>query len=374
MTAKPFYIYKLISSIDRKPFYVGKGCGKRMYDHYAKRTHRSTTSSHTNELLKNKINKLVESGGHIVYHSRHVANEAVAFDLERRLIAKYGRRDIKTGILCNMTNGGEGVSGYRRTEQWRKQCSEQQRAKARPIDQYTKDGAFIRTWLHYKEACAATGADASGITRCCNQKLISAGGFRWTWSGDRLQDIVRRKRGPGRRYGVPVYQFALDGTYVAKHDSLILAGKAVGKHANTILECCKLRSNTAGGFRWSYKQDIIPTTTGTVFQYNLSGMFIRNHITHKSASIASGIEVDYIQRALRDGSTAGGFYWTNGNVPELKQKVTTGKPIQQLTKDGTVVATFPSTRQAIIKTGIKGISNCVSGLAKTAGGFAWQSA
>ena len=35
----------------------------------------------------------------------------IAFELEIKLIAKYGRRDLKTGTLCNLTDGGEGAAG-----------------------------------------------------------------------------------------------------------------------------------------------------------------------------------------------------------------------------------------------------------------------
>lgn len=38
--------------------------------------------------------------------------EQEAFDKEIELIKKYGRRDLDEGSLTNLTNGGEGMSGY----------------------------------------------------------------------------------------------------------------------------------------------------------------------------------------------------------------------------------------------------------------------
>src|SRR5262249_9863732 len=37
--------------------------------------------------------------------------EAAAFRYEKTLILKYGRRDLGTGTLCNLTDGGEGAAG-----------------------------------------------------------------------------------------------------------------------------------------------------------------------------------------------------------------------------------------------------------------------
>ena len=42
-------------------------------------------------------------------------NEAV--ELEMILISHYGRKDNNTGILCNMTDGGEGSYGRKQTQE-----------------------------------------------------------------------------------------------------------------------------------------------------------------------------------------------------------------------------------------------------------------
>jgi hypothetical protein len=50
-------------------------------------------------------------------------NEADALQLEILLIHLYGRIDIKTGNLRNRTSGGDGVSGYKHSDESRKQMS-----------------------------------------------------------------------------------------------------------------------------------------------------------------------------------------------------------------------------------------------------------
>ena len=52
-----------------------------------------------------------------------------ACEIERELIAHYGRKDLGTGILRNLTDGGDGVPGYKYTKEVREKMSEAQRGK-----------------------------------------------------------------------------------------------------------------------------------------------------------------------------------------------------------------------------------------------------
>lgn len=103
---KLFYVYQLRAENEILPFYIGKGLGQRINYHFKKCNLKGRT------LKENKINSLNNQKIKILREKLFESeNELLCLNLECFLICIYGRRDIKTGILCNHTDGGEGVSG-----------------------------------------------------------------------------------------------------------------------------------------------------------------------------------------------------------------------------------------------------------------------
>jgi len=89
---------------DYEPFYVGKGKGKRYYDHIKRRKSYKTPAA-------KKVCSLVENGTIptiLIYEDG--LNSANAFELEINMIKTIGRRDLGIGPLLNLTDGGDGVS------------------------------------------------------------------------------------------------------------------------------------------------------------------------------------------------------------------------------------------------------------------------
>lgn len=114
-TPGKFYVYVYLDPRPGKglqPIYVGKGTVDldRASYHWERRC--------VNPFLQNVLDKIRAAG--LVPQITIVAymeDEEEAFAMERDLIAKYGRRDLRTGSLCNLTEGGQGTAGLKYSEE-----------------------------------------------------------------------------------------------------------------------------------------------------------------------------------------------------------------------------------------------------------------
>jgi hypothetical protein len=89
----------------RQPFYVGKGNIKNG------RAFKHLRFGSKNPLFARVLKKLKDAGMEpIIEIVEQFDDEEEAFSTERALIKEYGRRDLGTGNLANMTDGGDGNS------------------------------------------------------------------------------------------------------------------------------------------------------------------------------------------------------------------------------------------------------------------------
>ncbi len=103
-----YYVYQYLRE-DNTPYYIGKGKDNRAW------------APHTTI-------KLPKDKSRIVLVTEHLS-EKQAHDLEIELIAKYGRKDLGTGILHNKTNGGDGSSGSKVSPETRAKMSSARKGK-----------------------------------------------------------------------------------------------------------------------------------------------------------------------------------------------------------------------------------------------------
>lgn len=110
-----FYVYAYLRSSESQhgkrntPYYIGKGCRDR-----------ATSKCRT-------IPKPSDAA-YIVYVQEGLT-EKEAFSLEKYCIALYGRIDNETGILRNLSDGGDGPSGAIHSEETRRKRAEAGRGR-----------------------------------------------------------------------------------------------------------------------------------------------------------------------------------------------------------------------------------------------------
>jgi hypothetical protein len=90
---KIFYTYLWLRE-DGTPYYVGKGCGCRAFKSQGRRQNVHPPADKSRVLIQDFL------------------CEQDAFAAEIFLISYYGRKDLGTGCLVNLTEGGEGASGH----------------------------------------------------------------------------------------------------------------------------------------------------------------------------------------------------------------------------------------------------------------------
>lgn len=109
-----YYLYRHIRTDKGEPFYIGIGTKNedKIYNSFVSEYSRAF-SKHSRRYMWNRIVEKTPYEVEILLESN---DYEFIKQKEIEFIALYGRRDIKTGILCNLTDGGEGSNGYKHSE------------------------------------------------------------------------------------------------------------------------------------------------------------------------------------------------------------------------------------------------------------------
>ena len=129
--------------------------------------------------------------------------------------------------------------------------------KSPTVDQYDKNGKFIKQWPHLIDASKELKIDSSSIIKVIKGKRVRAGGFVWRYKDEpfakyRTTDKHTTPKNYVSKSKKPVAQFSKDGELINKYDSLKTASKNTNIDDSSIGAVCNNKRKTAGGYVWKF--------------------------------------------------------------------------------------------------------------------------
>ena len=220
------YVYRHIRLDKNEPFYIG----------IAKTDRRLISKQNRNKHWHNIVNKCGYEAEILI--DDLTWDEACKKEIE--FIALYGRIDMGTGSLVNLTDGGEGATNVKLSDQSRIKMSLGQRGN----DKWKKRKYKKLEGVHFN----------TGRTRTEDYKKMRRELYLFRdhpLKGQKLSQATKDKL-RAAKFKKPVLQYTKNGIFVKEYEST----KAVtidGYDQANVWRCCHNKSKSHMGYVWKFK-------------------------------------------------------------------------------------------------------------------------
>ncbi len=225
-----FYVYAYYESKSNLPFYIGKGHNDRAYVHLA-RCH-WPSSPNKLPLFYNKLRKMAKNNMQPeIVIIQDCLTENDAFELEHKLIQQVGRRDLKTGPLCNLTDGGEGSAGHITSGETRRKLSKANRGHSVSSENIQK--LILRNKSREFSVETRVKMSKAQCGRICSE------------------ETKQKMRESRKRFRRPINAYNENNQCVEQFES-ISSVKDKGYHVDGVRRCLYGKRKTHKGLIWRY--------------------------------------------------------------------------------------------------------------------------
>lgn len=180
---------------------------------------------------------------HVILHSG--LSHQCACEYERKYILELNLKNNQYGY--NMTDGGEGISGFVFTNEQRKRMSESRSGKNNHC--YGRVGDLHPMYGKCGKLNPNFGRKATDEQR----KHISKGRIGMKFSEDHLRHMKESaKRGADSPVSKRVNMYDKQGVLIKTFDTITDGAKYVGGDPSSIIKCCKHKYKSSYGYVWEY--------------------------------------------------------------------------------------------------------------------------
>lgn len=190
----------------------------------------------------------------------------------------------------------------------------------RPVAQYAMDGTFIKSYYSITHASQSTGISRSGIQSACAGDIKFCKDCQWRYfeGNEGSIDSIEPKH-------KPIYQFDLQGNYLAYYKNAHLASEASNANHSAITDVCNGKRRSAGGYYWSYEKhfNYCPPEPYmiAVASYTDDGDFVRSYMSITEAAKEMNVGVPTLYKAVKGYKKhCAGYRWRYfyGNTTKIE--------------------------------------------------------
>lgn len=201
------YLYRHIRLDKDEPFYIGIGTKTGLKD--STRSNRTIYSRAYSKQRKNSIlwNNIIRKTNYTV----EILFESNDYDFikekEIEFISLYGRINLKTGTLANLTEGGDGTLGWIPSEENLDNLKKSKIGRdysnlGIKIYQYDLNGIFIKEWSTMSLASKSIGVHKSYLSKLIKENLNGNFCKGFYWYNYKTEIILQKKYRYDNRNGL----------------------------------------------------------------------------------------------------------------------------------------------------------------------------
>lgn len=244
------YVYGYFDK-NQIPFYIGLGKNNRLNHHLTP----SVLKTKKLPFFYSKLSKMISNNEK--FHIKIIKNNLTRNEaeiIEQILISLIGRRDLNTGTLCNLTDGGDGALNCIVKEKTRVKLS--QKSKGRKLSKEHKN--ILRKCnlgkIHSKETRLKMSIGQRGTSKP-KKNIIEFKKKCKIAAQERLNDakyVEKHKKGVRKNHEVKIVQM-FNGKDMRiwnnQYDAIDYLKKG---RPDRIINCCEKKQKTHCNFNWRY--------------------------------------------------------------------------------------------------------------------------